>query len=484
MELFVAIGLLVIWTIFSIVYTNRFKKYQLDKSLGENAFWNNQYIFDAIPSVFPTLGILGTSIGITVGLWHFNTNDIQNSLPLLLNGLKSAFIATMLGIIGLVIFQKYLAFVQQQIDNSPDRPVKSTDELTALAQLNLAVEQLTTKTEKGFNGLSVKSREDNKQLIGHILRLETELKTLQKATELTNEQLKTVEGSVKTASKSNSDENREMSTHLKELKDEQIGTGRKANENTTKIIEAMSSNNLLIRRKFDEFSDLLAKNNTEALVEVMKTATEQFNGQMRELIDKLVQENFKELNTSVQNLNNWQKENKEQIAKLTNQFTDVSENLQISAKTLNEVAQKTKELTADNGKLSELIISLQNVLINDTKFMEMTEKIDKSVSSLQVATTDFEDFANKVNYWANHQSDMNKTMIEVVAQLKDFKDFNGTVWNNYRSEMNQAVDVIRKASQMLGKDIDKINDEFMFRLNDTLANLDACIQTFMDGKKK
>jgi uncharacterized phage infection (PIP) family protein YhgE len=269
-----------------------------------------------------------------------------------------------------------------------------------------------------------------------------------------------------------------------QLKNEQMGAARKANENTSKIIEAMSSNNELVRKKFDEFSVLLAKNNTEGLVQVMKTATEQFNSQMTELINKLVQENFKELNTSVQSLNNWQKQNKEQITKLTNQFLDVSESFQISAKTLNEVAQKTKELTADSGKLSELVITLQNVLINDTKFTEMTEKIDKSVNSLQVATTDFEDFANKVNYWANHQSDMNTTMIEVVAQLKDFKNFNGTVWNNYRNEMNQSVDVIRNASLRLGKDIDKINDEFMLRLNDTLANLDACIQTFMEGKKR
>ena len=484
MELVIAIGLLVIWTIFSIIYVNRFKKHQFDKSLGKNAFWNNQYIFDTIPSVFPTLGILGTAIGITVGLWHFDTMDIQNSLPQLLNGLKSAFIATMLGIVGLIVFQKYLAFIQQKIDNSPDRPIKSTDELTALSHLNLAVEQLAKKTEQGFKGLSTKSKEDNKLLIDHIVRLESELKSLQKVSNLTNEWLKTVDLTVNNASKSNSEENKEVSTFLKELKDEQIVNGRKANENTSKIIVAMGSNNELIRKKFDEFSELLAKNNTEALVEVMKTATEQFNSQMKELIDKLVQENFAELNSSVQNLNNWQKENKEHIAKLTNQFVDVSDNLQISAKTLNDVAQKTKELTADNGKLSELVIALQNVLINDTKFMEMTEKIDKAVNSLNVATTDFEEFANKVNYWANHQSDMNTTMIEVVAQLKDFKNFNGTVWNNYRAEMNQAVDIIRTASKMLGKDIDKINDEFVLRLNDTLANLDACIQTFMEGKKK
>ena len=121
---------------------------------------------------------------------------------------------------------------------------------------------------------------------------------------------------------------------LFENRKEQKETADKANNNTSEIITAMGSNNKLVSKKFDEFTKLLAKNNTEALVEVMKTTTEQFNNQMRELIDRLVKENFAELNTSVQNLNNWQKDNKEQIAKLTSQFIDVSENLQISSKTL------------------------------------------------------------------------------------------------------------------------------------------------------
>ena len=245
----------------------------------------------------------------------------------------------------------------------------------------------------------------------------------------------------------------------------------------------MSSNNKLISKKFDEFSELLAKNNTEALVEVMKTATEQFNNQMKELIDRLVKENFAELNTSVQNLNNWQKENKEQIAKLTRQFVDVSENLQISAKTLNEVAQNTKELTKDNGKLNELIVALQNVLINDTKFSEMTEKIDKALNSLQIATTDFEDITSNVNNWANKQSTFNDKIQTVIVQLEEFKNFNGNLWDSYKKEMSNSVGIIKETSKSLNADLTEINSQFYERLSDTLSNLDELIQRFMTGKR-
>ena len=71
------------------------------------------------------------------------------------------------------------------------------------------------------------------------------------------------------------------------------------------VIGNMATSNQLLTGKFDEFGVLLRKNNTEALVEVMKKSTDQFNAQMSELIDKLVKENFKELNSSVQMLNTW-----------------------------------------------------------------------------------------------------------------------------------------------------------------------------------
>ena len=65
----------------------------------------------------------------------------------------------------------------------------------------------------------------------------------------------------------------------------------------------------------------------------MKRATEEFNAQMSALIEKLVQENFQELNNSVQRMNvNWQQENKEMITQLTNQFTKVSRRLQIASR--------------------------------------------------------------------------------------------------------------------------------------------------------
>ncbi len=47
---------------------------------------------EQIPSFISTLGVLGTFLGITIGLWDFETSDLDHSIPLLLNGLKTAFL--------------------------------------------------------------------------------------------------------------------------------------------------------------------------------------------------------------------------------------------------------------------------------------------------------------------------------------------------------------------------------------------------------
>lgn len=480
-ELLIPLILVGAWTYFSITYLKRFKRFQLDKNSNKKSFWNNQYIYDSIPSVFPTLGILCTALGITIGIWDFDAKDIQSSIPQLLDGLKLAFIATILGISGLIIFQKWTSIIQKEIDDDPNRPIKESDEISAISALTFEIKELKKDNEKQIEKLisSLNADLENKVSL-KLTRLETELINVKKVT------IDNQKSSIEKLSQINTTSNNsriELTEQFKYLRDEQKATSEKANKNTDEIIKAMSENNNLTSKKFDEFTELLAKNNTEALVEVMKTATEQFNNQMRELIDRLVKENFAELNTSVQNLNNWQKENKEQIAKLTNQFIDVSENLQISSKTLSDVAKNTNELTKDNGKLNELIISLQNVLINDTKFAEMTDKIDKAITSIKLATDEFEEITSHVNNWANKQSTFNDKIQTVIVQLDEFKNFNGSLWDSYRKEMNKSVGIIKEASESLNSDLSEINSQFYERLNDTLTNLDSLIQRFIQGKR-
>lgn len=86
------------------------------------------------------------------------------------------------------------------------------------------------------------------------------------------------------------DKDTSLLTQIQKLRAEQNDYSKDTKKNIGWIVDSMNKNNELISKKFDEFSILLAKNNTEALVEVMKKATEEFNSQMSSLIEKLVQD--------------------------------------------------------------------------------------------------------------------------------------------------------------------------------------------------
>lgn len=152
-ELLLPIIIFAVWTLFSVVFILRHKRYQTNETADKKSFWNNSYLFDTIPTVFPTLGIFCTALGITIGIWDFNTIDIQGSIPQLLKGLRLAFVATMAGIIGLIIFQKIIAIIQKQIDDAPNRPRKQTDELFAIGELTFAVEAMKTDNQKQIEKL-------------------------------------------------------------------------------------------------------------------------------------------------------------------------------------------------------------------------------------------------------------------------------------------------------------------------------------------
>jgi len=50
------------------------------------------------PAFLTTLGILGTFVGIAIGLWYFDPNNVQKSVPSLIEGIKTAVWASAFGI--------------------------------------------------------------------------------------------------------------------------------------------------------------------------------------------------------------------------------------------------------------------------------------------------------------------------------------------------------------------------------------------------
>lgn len=89
--------LLALWTLYALIVIARPRLFRK---------WYNYYVFVSIPSVFVTLGILGTFSGIVHGLQGFDNHDLQRSLPTMIEGLKTAFYTSIYGIVFSLVLRK------------------------------------------------------------------------------------------------------------------------------------------------------------------------------------------------------------------------------------------------------------------------------------------------------------------------------------------------------------------------------------------
>ena len=89
--------------------------------------WNSirKNTFKDYKPVIISIGILGTFVGIFCGLWNFNTEDITASVPLLLDGLKLAFITSILGMSVSIIMSFIENSKKESSDNNSNEHIKT-----------------------------------------------------------------------------------------------------------------------------------------------------------------------------------------------------------------------------------------------------------------------------------------------------------------------------------------------------------------------
>lgn len=95
---------LLAWLIFSINFC-------LKASKEPNSV--NRNFFSLIPGLFITLGIFGTFLGITVSLLNFDASELKENLPKFIEGLKTAFITSVVGIALSLFFSFWTKIIQR-----------------------------------------------------------------------------------------------------------------------------------------------------------------------------------------------------------------------------------------------------------------------------------------------------------------------------------------------------------------------------------
>lgn len=119
------------------------------------------------------LGILGTFVGVVIGLLHFDTTNIEHSIPVLLGGLKTAFITSIVGMVGALAFNILDRLLPSSKANGIASPVTVTpDHIHEVLQ---SQHKLLERIAFGFDG------NDEVSLVGQLKLLRTDMSDISKS---------------------------------------------------------------------------------------------------------------------------------------------------------------------------------------------------------------------------------------------------------------------------------------------------------------
>lgn len=475
--------LLTLWLIFTIYYISKAKN---------NYPSVNPFILDHIPSVFTTLGVFGTFLGIALGLHGFDVGNIDDSIPTLLQGLFVAFWSSIIGIALSLISQVIIHKIQNgQSDDSEIDPREDilSKILKILIEINKSISSdqdgsMTTHLVKMRTALidSLSPVSENSKKLVEAIGGEGETSLLTQIQNLrveNKEQIDVMKSSRDLIERKFVDLSKVQVEQLELMKSNSKFAKSKL-EDLAKIqneqLDFMKSNTELVESKFDEFTELLKKSNTEALVEVIENVIGKFNERLNELIERLVKENFEELNKSVENLNKWQQANKEQVEALLDQYRTLTEQLTLSATTLNQVSESTEKLVQEDSKLSQIVQELHTITKDGDNVLV------QSIQDLSGTSSNFKETSEELKNWFELHSEFTDKIDDLIEKLKEIealRDRTKGFFNDVKKEFESAATILKQSNENVSSQVNQMREAFTEGMDRSFVALDNILKTMV-----
>lgn len=389
-----------------------------------------EVFLDNVGGIYLSLGVLGTFLGITVGLLDFNVSDIDASIPPLLEGLKISFVTSLVGVFCNIFSQKATILFL---------PRKHSDETYAL---HCILHELKTN--------NTEQKKYNHDLLSGLSLLDKDI-------------LK-------------------IGNYLNENHHELI-------EYIRNIIEENENNNQKVVEKLEEFGKQLSKQATDHIVEALNKVVSDFNENM---VDQFG-ENFKHLNQGIDNLLAWQENYKKLVQdelKLINttdeKISDILSNMNsfengfeafvsMSASLNNTAEQilKVNDLTIENTNQSLNVISEQKNTNEIVK--EQITDISKSIQeSSEAIKNDFDSIINATEI----QSENNKEQLELLKNIqKEYEntkekqhDFIKNIFKEAQEELERIMKEHSKSIQNMYNEASVEQKEIIRKTMETYKN--------------
>ncbi|MCK4441212.1 MAG: MotA/TolQ/ExbB proton channel family protein [Sulfurovaceae bacterium] len=370
-----------------------------------------------LKSQIVSLGVLGTFIGIFMGLQDFNPNDMKNSINTILIGLKTAFFTSIAGM-GVALFLSIL----QKISN------KDIDDSENHGRVLAEISNKLNNLEKLDNS------NNTDKIIGELERLRTIITD-------------------------NRDESKKIATVLNELKE------NSSKENQA-LISILNLNFNKMNHSLEIAIEKLSKGATEEIINALKRVIEEFNQELQTQFG----ENFVKLNESVINLVQWQNNYKSHIQELENHLKLSTFSIEKSKDSLETISSKNQDILKVYQELKH-IIDIYDRQINELN-SHLQTYANLSSSAKEMFSSITHNISNTKSEFTNLTEHIKK---ENRKQIESSKETNKYIINNFQRNQKE-LELISNHFKNLGEQIPKALQISLENLNRGLTSLTTQFQ--------
>lgn len=403
-------------------------------------------------NIASTIGVLGTFVGISIGLWKFNPNDITSSVPLLLSGMKIAFATSIIGMTASILM-KYITLKNEDEENIDDIMELFNTMIAESRNVNTTLIENQKQTENVLNKVSEiwSSHQENLivELKSEILSLNNN--TISKQEELIGEFKKL--GECFTLLNSGVNDLLTWQENYKEtieITTKELETVIKTIHNADESIESISKNSSLIKENNENLSKILQKiNKTQnVIIESNKSIIE---------ISNTAKESIPQINEHFTNIDNRTKESTAYLQTL------ISENI-------NNIKSYLETITED-----VLSKTTQSIYENNRQFKY---EISEHISQCKMLIYSLKDLIPDINeHLLSTQKRFNKTLIH----------FNEEVQNSFKEntlEINKQIQLLKENTANINNTLDDTISESTKRLENITVATSNQIKTMAEEMEK
>lgn len=464
-EIIFGIGLILIIAIWAASYINKRTK--------EN---NNEHLFDFIPHLFPTLGILFTFLGIAIGLWNFDSNNIEKSIPELMNGLKTAFLVSIFGVALLVVFSFWTNIKRKKLEEGV-----LSDETIAINKLTeVLIELKNDFYSTDENGNVIKPGnvfrdiyEESKKQSNSLQTFSTDLaltisagfeQILNNPAEGVVAELKLVKTEIENLGKKLQDPATDMTQSIvKELQD---SMGKMIEEFKT----SMSGDT---KNEMERLAGLLGQAGGSLTDFPMKlqTMTDNLNENFRGLQDVVRQISQQTLSQSEQSTNEMRKQVEEMSEILKNKVGD----LQNGQETL--LTKQSENLQVSDSLLSAFNTSIEKMNGLSNGVNETINKLNQAQGELEGIISKFRNISQDVNA---SSTKFGESQVNFSKYSDEFLQNNSSTIREIQKSLSTAKDVSDDYAQKFGI-IEKGLQEIFAKINSGLKDYQTTVSQSLEA---